>query len=277
MTGGDSASGDTGKAFDLASKGYDSQAVRGLAKVARGLVQVAGPHPGERVLDIATGTGWAAFATAAAVGDGGRVVGVDIAEGMLAKARAKAGEAGVTNVEFRKEDATKLPFEDGSFDMAIAASCIFFMPDPGAAVREWARVVKTGGKVALSCFGESCFQPMMDLFEDHARRAGVKVPPGPRPFPWQSMKGPGDARRQLEAAGLAPLRIETAQCGNYLTSKDECWEFVMGTGMRGVVERLPEGALPAFREAFLTDVWNVAVESGYWVDICPVFAVGRRS
>lgn len=277
MTGPGPPGDDHRKAFDLASTGYDSPAVRGIAQVARGLVEVAGPRPGERVLDIATGTGTAAFAIAAAVGDGGSVVGVDIAEGMLAKARAKAAAGGVANVEFRREDATRLPFEDGSFDLAVAASCLFFMPDKRAAVKEWARVVRPGGKVAISCFGQACFQPMMDVFEDHARRSGAKLPPSPRPFPWQAMEGPGDAREQLEAAGLLPLRLETAQCGNYLVSKDECWEFVMGTGMRGVVERLPDGSVPAFKEAFLSDVWKLAVDAGLWIDICPAFAVGRRA
>ncbi len=276
MATGDQAGDDHGRAFDLASKGYDSHAVRGLADTARGLVAVAGPQRGDRVLDIATGTGWAALAAAVAVGQGGQVVGVDIADGMLDKARQKAGAAGIKNVEFRKADATKLPFEDGTFDMAIAASCLFFMPDMAAAAREWARVVKPGGKVAFSCFGEACFQPMMDRFEEEVRKAGVGLPPGSRPFPWQGLKGAADARAQMDAAGLRPLQVETAQVGYYLSTKEDLWEFVMGTGMRGSVERLPEASVPAFKEKFLGRAWTLAVESGLWIDICPVYAVGRR-
>lgn len=268
---------DHGRAFELASAGYDRLAVRGLAQTARGLVQTVKPQPGDRVLDVATGTGWAAFAAAAAVGDAGSVVGVDIAEGMLAKSREKAGEAGIRNIDFRAADATRLPFEDGSFDVAMGASCIFFMPDMPAALREWTRVVKPGGKIAFSCFGETSFQPAVDMFEALLRSSGAKLPPGPRPFPWQQLKSRDDAAGLIGAVGLRPARLETAQVGYYLSSQEECWDFVLGTGMRGSLELLPEGTLPAFRQSLVERMWSVAVEAGYWMDVSPIYAVCRRA
>ncbi len=275
MTQTDKPQDQVGKAFDLASPGYDRPAVRCLADTARRLAALAGPTAGDRVLDIATGTGWAALEAAAAVGPPGSVVGVDLAEGMLALAREKAKAAGLANVDFKTADATDLPFEDGAFDVAVCASALFFMPDMEAALREWRRVVKPGGRIAFSCFGETSFQPTLDLFVDRLRAAGADLPPGKRPFPWQILTTPSDCRRLLDAVGLVPVRIETAQEGYYLTSKEECWDLIMGTGMRGQLTLMPEEALPAFKEGHLADVWALAVEAGFWLDVAPVYAVGR--
>jgi ubiquinone/menaquinone biosynthesis C-methylase UbiE len=103
------------------------------------------PRPGERVVDVGSGTGMDAMVAANAVGEGGRVVGVDMTPEMLERARAGAEKAGMKNVEFREGLAEQLPVEDGWADLVISNGAINLVPDKLGAYREIARVLAPGG------------------------------------------------------------------------------------------------------------------------------------
>jgi SAM-dependent methyltransferase len=105
---------------------------------------------GETVLDLGSGAGFDAFLAAHAVGATGRVIGVDMTEEMLVKARANAQQAGVTNVEFRKGYIEELPVEDGSVDVVLSNCVINLVPDKAAVYREVARVLRPGGRMVIS-------------------------------------------------------------------------------------------------------------------------------
>ena len=114
--------------YNLASAGYDQEAVRFFPLCANRLVELIGLQPGQCVLDVATGTGVAAIAAARSVGPAGHVVGVDIATDMLEQARRKIEAAQLTNIEFHEEDAEHLSYTENSFDAVICAFGIFFLP-----------------------------------------------------------------------------------------------------------------------------------------------------
>jgi SAM-dependent methyltransferase len=119
-----------------------------LAQVAEALVAAAAPQPGERVLDIACGTGNAALLAAAR---GAEVVGVDAAQRLLAVARERAAAAGVS-AEFLAGDLLALPVRDASVDVALSVFGVIFAADPGAAVGEVARVLRPGGRAFVSAW-----------------------------------------------------------------------------------------------------------------------------
>ncbi|MCX5197331.1 methyltransferase domain-containing protein [Streptomyces sp. NBC_00249] len=105
-----------------------------------------GLAPGDRVLDAGCGTGRALPALRAAVGPGGTVLGVDVTAPMLAAAqRAGRGSAGA----LLRADVARLPLRDGALDAVFAAGLIAHLPDPAANLRELARVVRPGGRLAL--------------------------------------------------------------------------------------------------------------------------------
>jgi len=106
--------------------------------------------PGMTVLDLGSGAGFDAFLAWRAVGPTGRVIGVDMTDDMLARARANAEKLGATNVEFRKGYIEKLPVEDASVDLIISNCVINLSPDKPAVFREMARVLKPGGLMAVS-------------------------------------------------------------------------------------------------------------------------------
>jgi ubiquinone/menaquinone biosynthesis C-methylase UbiE len=115
---------------------------------AHDLVARAEPKPGERVLDVACGTGIVVRAVLPVVGPNGRVVGADFSPAMLAVARTRVpGEA---PVEWYEASAEALPFSDAAFDLVLCQQGLQFFPDKPGAIREFWRVLAPGGRVALS-------------------------------------------------------------------------------------------------------------------------------
>lgn len=132
------------------AESYESYMVPTLfAPWASHLVQSANPQPGERVLDLACGTGIVARHVAPRLGAKGAVTGLDLNPHMLAVARAAAERQGRA-VEWREGRAEQLPFPDGSFDLVLCQFALMFFADRPAALAESHRVLKNGGRLGLN-------------------------------------------------------------------------------------------------------------------------------
>jgi SAM-dependent methyltransferase len=105
---------------------------------------------GDRVLDLGSGAGTDSLVAAQMVGPAGRVVGIDMTEEMLAKARAAAATMGFENVEFVGGEAERLPFPDESFDVVISNGVIDLVPDKDAVFSEIHRVLRPGGRIQIA-------------------------------------------------------------------------------------------------------------------------------
>ncbi|GMQ92731.1 MAG: hypothetical protein BMS9Abin12_0208 [Acidimicrobiia bacterium] len=137
--------------------GYDDGLLLGLPEGAvEAFAGVANPFyfglpgVGEKVLDIGSGAGMDSVIAARAVGDTGRVVGVDMTPEMLDRARNSAAEDGVTNVEFRDGLAESLPVPDGWADIVISNGVLNLVPDKVAAYGEVIRVLRPGGRIQIA-------------------------------------------------------------------------------------------------------------------------------
>ena len=139
--------------WDLASDHYEPLWQSQLACARSELLARAAPGPGERVLDVACGTGQVAFAAAQAVGPSGRVVGIDVSGRMIEAARIRAGTAAAVNTEFLRMDAEQLALSDGAFDVALCALGLMYMPCPERALQELRRVLRPGGRAGLAVWG----------------------------------------------------------------------------------------------------------------------------
>jgi arsenite methyltransferase len=150
--------GDTaGVASSLADRGYGTAEVAVLPELAVSASLGCGNptalidlHPGETVLDLGSGGGIDVLLSARRVGPTGRAIGLDMTDEMLALAGRNAAEAGVGNVEFLKGEMEAIPLPDASVDVVISNCVINLSPDKDATLREAARVLRPGGRFAVS-------------------------------------------------------------------------------------------------------------------------------
>jgi ubiquinone/menaquinone biosynthesis C-methylase UbiE len=154
---------------------YEAAFVPSLfAHLAPELVDAAEVDAGDHVLDVACGTGIVARTAAERTGPTGRVVGLDLNDAMLTVARRVRPD-----LEWRQGDASGLPFPDGAFDVVLCQSGLMFVPDPAAAIREMARVVRAGGRVAAQVWSsldrQTAIQPLADAVDRHAGRDAVDL------------------------------------------------------------------------------------------------------
>jgi SAM-dependent methyltransferase len=125
-----------------------------LAGVQTELLAAAAPTPGEQVLDVACGTGMVSVAAAQAVGVRGHVLGVDLSGRMVEAAARRARAEHLPQARFERMDAEQLELPDASFDLALCALGLMYLPDPQAALRELRRVLRPGARAALAVWGE---------------------------------------------------------------------------------------------------------------------------
>jgi ubiquinone/menaquinone biosynthesis C-methylase UbiE len=150
--------------WDLAAAHYEPLWQAQLACAQSELIARAALAPGERVLDVACGTGLVAVGAAQAVAPDGQVIGVDLSGRMVEAARRQAGRRGILNAAFARMDAEKLELPDASFDVALCALGLMYMPDAPQAVREMRRVLRPGGRLAIAVWGERSRCGWSDLF-----------------------------------------------------------------------------------------------------------------
>jgi ubiquinone/menaquinone biosynthesis C-methylase UbiE len=256
--------------FDRVADGYDREALRFFPFVADRLIARLRPAPGDKLLDVATGTGAVALAAAQAVDSAGRVTAIDLSEGMLARLEAKLAKFGIRNADLHVMDASALEFRRDYFHHVVCSFGLFFLPDMPAAVRQWARVTRPGGTVMFTTFGPNAFSPMMALLRARLAGAGVELPA-------QRLAGADECRALLHDAGLVDVEVFTEQHGYHLRSELEWWEVVWNSALRGACERLSPAALEALRSAHLAEVAALKMPSGVWLDVETRFALGRKS
>lgn len=264
--------------FNLVAAGYDNPALRILPTAANRLVELAAIHGGQKVLDIATGTGNAALAAARAVGENGQVVGIDLAQNMREKAQQKLSEAGLKHVEIQEGDASALHFNDNSFDVVICASAIYCLPDLPAGLREWYRVTKPCGQVAFSSWGETTDNSLVGLFKAGLQNYLIPSPTddASADAPTKRVDTPQKCCELLQGVGFEDIEVIVEQLGYYLKTMEECWDYVWNTGMRIPLLQLKPQKLEQFRAEYLAEVEALATERGIWVDSPGIFARARK-
>ena len=171
---------------------------RGISDSIEHCVRRLNPQPGERILDLSTGTGWTSRVVARR---GAMVTGVDIATDLLEAARARANAEGLP-IDYRVGDAESLPFNTGEFDAVVSTFGVMFASRPEAAAAELARVCRLGGRIALTTWTPD--GGVRKMFEVMKRYMPPPPSPAPRsPFEW----GKTERIRELLGGTFdAPLR-----------------------------------------------------------------------
>lgn len=260
--------------FEDIAAGYDNPATRFFPFCADRLASFVKPLPGTRVLDVATGTGAVAVPFAQAVGPQGRVHGIDLSPAMLDRAAANIRKMALDNVDLHEMDAEHLDFKSNYFHAVVCSYGLFFIPDMAAALRDWVRVLRPGGRLAFTCFEASAFQPMLDHFVESLQAFGVELPEGP--FDSRRITSLEHCRDLLTTAGLEDIETRVAQVGYHLRDENDWWEVVQNTAMRALFEQVPAGQQAAFRQQHLSFVARQKTGDGLWMDVQTRFASGIK-
>src|SRR4029079_17466547 len=184
------------------------------------------------------------------VGPRGRVIGVDLAERLLALAQAKADAQNLSNIEFRQADMEALGYPDEAFDAVVCVFAIFFVPDMVKQVRELWRMVQRGGQIAITTWGPRMFEP-----GSAAWWAAVKQfrPDLHNAFnPWERINTPQALRQLLTDGGVGSRDVIAEDGRQSLQSPDDWWTVVCGSGFRWTLEQIDNQTATRVKEANLT-------------------------
>ncbi|HWB69171.1 MAG TPA: methyltransferase domain-containing protein [Solirubrobacterales bacterium] len=222
----------------------DFSMIAGLVMmVAEELAEALEVMPGERVLDVACGSGNGALA--AARRSWGNVVGVDFVPSLLERGRERAATERL-EIEFVEGDAAELPFEDASFDVVISIFGAMFAPDQERAAAELLRVCKPGGRIGMANWVPD--GPISELFKALAKY----TPPPPPGFVPPVLWGTEERVRELFGEGAAELRAQRLVSRQPFRSADHYMEYFRA--YFGPVRRAFELAGPENEEALSAEL-----------------------
>lgn len=228
--------------------------------VSEQMLEALAPQPGQTILELAAGTGETGFAAARAIAPTGRLISTDFAPEMVAAARAESRRLGLANVEHREMDAEQMDLEDDSVDGVLCRWGYMLMADPARALAETRRVLRAGGRLALSVWGSAERNPWASLparaLVEHTG-APVSSPHGPGIF---AMADPDRVRALVREAGFGEPRLEEVEVIWRFDDFDGYWRYVtdLAGGIAVVLQTMPE----ADREAVRTVVEESARDFG---------------
>lgn len=197
---------------------------RTVAAATEKMFEAARLRPGMRVLDVAAGTGDQSLLAAQIVGPAGSVLAADISPSMLAVAEESAREAGLSNVETKVADASRMELPDAHFDAAICRFGLMFLPDVHAALLRMYAALKADARFATLVWSTADRNPYVDLQIELVREMGRMPSPPPSIVRTVSLGGPGKLEEALRAAGFRDIEVTAVPTPRDFASVDEAFE-----------------------------------------------------
>lgn len=245
-------------------------------KIAHRLVEYAQLSQGQRVLDVATGTGMVAIEAAQIVGNEGHVIGIDISTGMIEQARRKIELLGLSNVEFQLLDAEALDFPSNTFDYIFCSSALIWMSDLLGALQLWHRFLKPDGVLGFHAFADTAFvggTVAQKVLEKYGVSLLFSQPTGTVE----------KCHHLLQQSGFEEIDIKVEQNGGYI-SLEKAKGMWSGNGSSPTpgqylnpLLKLTSEQLTQARVEFDRELEAIQTEQGIWNDITIFYAFGRKA
>ncbi|MBH0179994.1 MAG: methyltransferase domain-containing protein [Nitrospira sp.] len=242
------------------------------------LVADARLRSGLRVLDLGSGTGYPALLAAQAVGLGGSVHGIDLAEQMLDAARRKATRLGLNNITFRAGDVTTLPFETNSFDAITSRFCLMFLPEIPKAADEIARVLKPGGWLAAAVWSTPEKNAYLTTPLAIIKQFVDLPPPDPTAPGIFRLAKPGELASMLQDAGFVNVVEEEYLAEVRFPSGEEYYESLMDIAapIQNIFARLTEPQKTDARERIINSIGQFIRTDGLALPIAVRMVAARK-
>ena len=258
------------------SQNYDQD--KWLTQITDRLVKSVEIKPGDKVLDIATGTGNVAIEVAQLVGNSGLVVGVDISTKMIEQARKKATALNLKNIEFQLADGENINFPDNSFNLILCANAFPLMIDKEATLRLWSKFLKPGGFIGLHSIAETGFTNIVVLkkiLENH----GINIDFFQLSSPVNTIEKYENLLRQ---ADLEVIFVKTETHGSYRSLEDtkKKWNFVYypsPVNNPHPFTKLSSEEIELIKAEFELELEKLATPEGIWNNGTTFLVLGRKS
>src|SRR5215470_2971236 len=192
--------------WDRAARYYEDSWQHQLKPAQDKLLEMARLQPGEKLIDIACGTGLVSFPAAEKLGPNGSVLATDISDGMVNICIETAREKKLTNMQFRRMDAEELDVPNEEYDVALCALGLMYVPDPIKALKEMHRVIKPAGRAVAAVWGQRDHCGWAEIFEIVDKRVSSEVCPM-----FFNLGNRDVLKRSFEAAGFCNVAFERIQ------------------------------------------------------------------
>lgn len=224
----------------------------GVAAVSAWLVEAVRPQPGHVVLELAAGLGDTGFMAAELVHPGGKVLVTDGAPAMVEAAKARAKELDLANVEVSQMEAEWVDLPAAAVDGIIVRWGLMLLADPETAARDWRRVLRPGGRLAVAVWDVPDANPLFTAAGKSIVELGLGEPSDPRaPGPFR-LSDRGELEEVLYGGGFLEVHIDAVDVAWEFASLDEVWEHQrdLSPTLRALVPTLAPADHFKLREAF---------------------------
>ncbi len=245
-------------------------------KVAQLLINYVQIEPKQRVLDIATGTGLVAIEAAQKVGSDGFVIGVDLAELMLAKAQEKSQIMSLNNLEFIQADIEVLDLPKNSFDVILCCAAMVIFTDISTVLNRCYQLLQPGGKLGFNYWSETSFLEGIILAKI-ASKYNINFPH------WHQKIGSEETcYKYLENIGFKEIKIYRDQLGSYVnldTVKNK-WEMIINFPVSNYnlfpFQQLSTDTLKQAEQDYYQELEKLATLKGVWNDIIALTVIAKK-
>lgn len=259
--------------WDKAAYVYESAWQRQLAQAQERLLALAAAQPGERVLDVACGTGLLTLPLARSVGASGFVLGTDLSEEMVATTQRRAAAAGITQLRAEHMGAEALGVEDGTFDLAVCSLGLMYVPEPGLALREMWRALRPDGRAAVLVWGRRARCGWSEIFPIVDARVKSDVCPL-----FFQLGGDGTLERELAGAGFGRVHAERLAYVLTFTGDEDVLTAVFEGGPVALAySRFDPPTRRSAHADFLASVAGYRTDNGYEIPAEFTLATGVRT